>query len=640
MSNSGKVWDVRESYKLRRNNSWHEKGDKGLVLGGRTSAATDINVIEEKQISTTGTSSDFGDLTEAKSNMSTNAAGNFVKAFAVGGTNPSSSNVIETVDYSSSGSGTDYGDLVTAAYAQASHSDNNRLVTPQGDGRNTVINYISMNSKGNQADFGDCTNSVIEKGATGDTTRLIAAGGTDNPTGQVNVIQFLTMQSLGNAADFGDLNYSCRSPSGTSNGVKACFAGGLTFSGGGSPANAAFNNIDIVTIQSAGNATDFGDLTSTVYGAAGISGTSRALVAGGADYPSVTPRTTMDTFNIASAGNATDFADLVTAKHSCAGASNAHGGLNPGEQLPSVTYMPGSGRVFNLGGWASPSYYTSIDMIVASTLGNASDFGDLPVAHGRGGAGMSSLTRGLVGGGDPGSSPNLSNVIDSVEFASQGNGADFGDLTESKNYTTGTSSTTRGLRMGGGNALGGDATNVIDYVTMASAGNATDFGDQTVARNGGAASGSSTRGLCAGGRSFEPSSADTNIIDYVTISSTGNATDFGDLTVARSYFGGSSSSTRSVVGGGYGGSTQNVIDYVTIASTGNATDFGDLLGVEYNIDGGSNSTRAIWFGGSPNATDIQYVEIATTSDAIDFGDLSTGKTNCVVVSDSHGGLQA
>lgn len=41
-------------------------------------------------------------------------------------------------------------------------------------------------------------------------------------------------------------------------------------------------------------------------------------------------------------------------------------------------------------------------------------------------------------------------------------------------------------------------------------------------------------------------------------------------------------------GGGYGSAASNVIDYVTIASTGNATDFGDLTVARYYLAGLSN----------------------------------------------------
>tara|TARA_R100000541_G_scaffold11905_1_gene20181 strand:- start:773 stop:1036 length:264 start_codon:yes stop_codon:yes gene_type:complete len=66
-----------------------------------------------------------------------------------------------------------------------------------------------------------------------------------------------------------------------------------------------------------------------------------------------------------------------------------------------------------------------------------------------------------------------------------------------------------------------------------------------------------------------------NTLEYVTAATTGNTTDFGDLTVARTAPAGTSDGTRAVFGGGAGGYS-NVIDYITVASTGNASDFGDL----------------------------------------------------------------
>ena len=57
------------------------------------------------------------------------------------------------------------------------------------------------------------------------------------------------------------------------------------------------------------------------------------------------------------------------------------------------------------------------------------------------------------------------------------------------------------------------------------------------------------------------------------MTSTGNATDFGDLTQARSDFGGASTKIRGTFICGRTPSVQNTIDYVTIASASNATDF-------------------------------------------------------------------
>ena len=85
-----------------------------------------------------------------------------------------------------------------------------------------------------------------------------------------------------------------------------------------------------------------------------------------------------------------------------------------------------------------------------------------------------------------------------------------------------------------------------------------------------------TRGLFAGGVNL-PSVTGYNLIDFITIATTGNSTDFGDLTVTGQGVGANSNSIRGVFGGRTNPSKQQVIDYVEIATTGNASDFGDML---------------------------------------------------------------
>jgi hypothetical protein len=89
----------------------------------------------------------------------------------------------------------------------------------------------------------------------------------------------------------------------------------------------------------------------------------------------------------------------------------------------------------------------------------------------------------------------------------------------------------------------------------------------------------------------------SNIIDFITIATTGDATDFGDLTAARRAPGACSSSTRGVFGGGYVSDAVNTIDYITIASTGNAVDFGDLTANTQSPSATSSSTRGVFGGG-------------------------------------------
>jgi hypothetical protein len=175
------------------------------------------------------------------------------------------------------------------------------------------------------------------------------------------------------------------------------------------------------------------------------------------------------------------------------------------------------------------------------------------------------------------------------------------------------------------------STNTIDYIDITNTGNATDFGDLTVSRYGVASCSSETRGLWAGGY------ANLDVIDYVTIASTGNATDFGNLTVGLRDKAGCSSSTRGLFGGGQG-ATSDVIDYVTIASAGNAIDFGNLTVNRAQLASFSSPTRGVWAGGYSSTNVIDYVTIASTGNATDFGDLTSARYGVAGCSNSTRGL--
>ena len=90
-----------------------------------------------------------------------------------------------------------------------------------------------------------------------------------------------------------------------------------------------------------------------------------------------------------------------------------------------------------------------------------------------------------------------------------------------------------------GNATPAANTNSIEYITIATTGNAADFGDlayATAAGKSGSVS-TATRGIFAGSHP-----APTSRIDYITISTTGDSIDFGDMTVDIEYPGGCSDS--------------------------------------------------------------------------------------------------
>ena len=145
-----------------------------------------------------------------------------------------------------------------------------------------------------------------------------------------------------------------------------------------------------------------------------------------------------------------------------------------------------------------------------------------------------------------------------------------------------------------------------------------------------AVSSSGTRGIFGGGIT----TAASNVMDYININSLGNATDFGDLTVARYEVSGVSSDVRGVFGGG--GDPHNVMDYITIATIGNATDFGDLTSTRAQVSAVNSTTRGVTGGGTNGSTGVnimEYITIATTGNATDFGDLTAATSH-------NGGLQA
>jgi len=284
-----------------------------------------------------------------------------------------------------------------------------------------------------------------------------------------------------------------------------------------------------------------------------------------------------------------------------------------------------------------------IDYINIQSQGNSIRFGSLTANRYSLGAGANS-TRGLFTGGYvEGNSPDTDvNIIEYITIATEGNSTDFGDRTQVGRAVASASNDTRCVMASAFTPAG--YQNTIDFVEFATTANATDFGDLSSARAGMSMScNSTTRGIFNGGYAPSPLTARLNTMEYITFSTTGNVTDFGDLTDdSQSTYGGTaSSSTRGLIGLGYVHPARvNSIDFCTIATTGNAQDFGDLQLARNAYGSCSNSTRGIFLGGNdPYTNIIDMVNIATTGNASDFGDVSVTQSGLGAAgSDSHGGL--
>ncbi len=252
--------------------------------------------------------------------------------------------------------------------------------------------------------------------------------------------------------------------------------------------------------------------------------------------------------------------------------------------FPPFSYL--SGGVSDLGLFTSGYNTNVLDFVTISSTGNAADFGDATAnkyyVQGHGNA-----TRGITGYGGA----NGTTTIDYVDFASKGDAADFGDTATAFGAQRGggCGNNTRGVFSG----ATASNSNIIEYVTMANLGNGADFGNLSQARSRLTATSSATRGCFAGGNTASAAFVDT--IDYITIANTGNAADFGNLTDSgRTFASAFASATRGCFAGGYKDNARNyvdVIDYITIANTGNASDFGNLTAARASTAGTSNAHK-------------------------------------------------
>jgi hypothetical protein len=311
-------------------------------------------------------------------------------------------------------------------------------------------------------------------------------------------------------------NYPKPIPTNIPLGERGVFGGGLNRT-----TNVHVNNIDYITITTAGNATDFGDLSVGRSELVATSDGSRGVFAGGYDaFNSPNYKDTIDYITIASTGNATDFGNMTASFYGRAAVS-------------------GGGRAVFAGGVQSNGQsYVGMEYITIATTGNATTFGNLEGNTRGSPAGVSDGIRGIIAGGAHGST--YLNSIEYITISTPGNGILFGtpagDLTLGRAFLAGTSDGERGI-FAGGYSSGGNYYDRIDYITIATPAMAIDFGDLSLGRSTVSAVSNQSRAVFGGGQT---NSAGSNIMDYITIVTRSNASDFGDLTAIKQAVGATS----------------------------------------------------------------------------------------------------
>ena len=287
-----------------------------------------------------------------------------------------------------------------------------------GEGSNprNTIQFFNVDSTGNAIDFGDMNDERTEGMACASRVRAFAVGGFlgSSPTNYTNTIDMVTIASQGNATNFADAHRQTGQGATVASSTRAVTGGGV-YSGSNGAVN---NNIDFFTMASQADGLDFGDLPITTRGVAGCSSPTRGIFFLG-DNAGSTRVNTIEFVTISTTGNSSDFGDSTTTTRYSSGCSNAVRGLNFGGGSPTTDV---------------------IDFITIATLGNAKDFGDLLAATSDfGGTGFSSPTRGVVAGGGG------INTIQYVQIMTTGDSIDFGDLTAGNQYGAGASNGHGGL---------------------------------------------------------------------------------------------------------------------------------------------------------------------------------------------------
>ena len=85
------------------------------------------------------------------------------------------------------------------------------------------------------------------------------------------------------------------------------------------------------------------------------------------------------------------------------------------------------------------------------------------------------------------------------------------------------------------------------------------------------------------------------------------------------------------------------MEFLTISTTGNGSVFGDLSTITFREGGHASPVRGVISGGMgvspyPTLDLLQSVNFATQGDTVDFGDLAKARYEHAAISNGHGGL--
>ena len=269
------------------------------------------------------------------------------------------------------------------------------------------------------------------------------------------------------------------------------------WTGGGNghvPSNSYTNNTHYITISTPGNSSLFGSCTASLIECCGTSGRGRGIISGG--RVGATPINSISYVNIATPGDTTDFGDLNATRQSASSTTNGTRGLILSGQIP-YPYAP---------------QVSSVDYITIHTPANAGNFGNYADSrfnrHGDTAVsdGNYCIVQSRKSGQEFYDYWSINTLSDSTKWGEQRSAG-----VHEAEGTSSVSDSTRGVWCGG---YDGGWSKKMDYLNFASQSNALQFGELNLnVYNGGGVS-DGQRGVVGGDEYRDPQP----IVQYFNIS--------------------------------------------------------------------------------------------------------------------------
>jgi len=272
---------------------------------------------------------------------------------------------IQRLTIGTSGSVEDFGDLSTARGWNMAVADASRGVCAGGGVYSNVIDYVTVAGAvgGTATGWGADLSATREQGGgCCDETHGLFAGGYGSPNGGnliLSTVDVITIQTTGICTDWGDMqtvrytDTGCSSTGVLNNSYGMIISGYIT-------SFAPTESIQYMAIGTTGSGADFGDCSVIRIDAGACANDSRALVVGGAG--GLGRKKTTDYFAVGVTGSAGNFGDVSLDIESMKGSNNTTYGIFAG-------------------GWATVGgLQSAVEYFTIATESGALSFGDLDLA--------------------------------------------------------------------------------------------------------------------------------------------------------------------------------------------------------------------------------------------------------------------